>query len=341
MMKNLILTRRDIIHAVLIIAGIAAILYGATWLRVSPGDITTAPHQALYRLSLSRLRQGGSIAGVSGQMSYRIEDACDGWNVSQKFSMQFVYPESGAAWLVSDYSTFESKDGKRFQFATRRLKDGQVTEEILGKAQRSADGSGTIEYQRPRVASVALPADVLFPNQHTLKILEAAASGQKILFVPLFDGSDLSLGTDVNNVMMPAKKPYIAKVEDITPIKPMPMDDGDDDSDAAGAPPAQNLTPMTADALNHSPLINGTRAWRVRMAFYPRPDAIKIQDDNAADPDAGNDDAAADDQDLIPDYEMTMILHSNGVVSSFTLDYPDFSLDADLLSINEVARNSC
>jgi len=270
-------------------------------------------------------------------MSYRIEDVCDGWNVAQKFSMQFVYPEGPAAWLVSDYNTFESKDGKRFQFSTRRLKDGQVTEEIFGKAQRQGDGNGVIEYQRPQAARVPLPTDVLFPNQHTLKILEAAASGEKVIFIPLFDGSDTTLGADVNSVILPMKKPYVMKVEDVAPVKTMPVDDGDDEDTADSAPP-KTITPMSADALNQSPLIGGTRAWRIRMAFYPRPDALPAQDDGK-DASAAND--TADDTGLVPDYEMTMILHSNGVVSSFTLDYPDFSLDADLLSINEVAKNSC
>ena len=333
MIHKLILTRREIAVAAIIVVGIAAMLFGVSRLHHRSDDITTAPHQALYRLSLSRLHQLSNIAGVSGQMSYRIEDACDGWNVAQKFSMQFVYADAPAAWVVSDYNTFESKDGKRFQFSTRRLKDGQVTEEILGKAERHGSGGGTINYQRPKAAEVPLPADVLFPNQHTLKILEAAAAGQKIIFIPLFDGSDTTLGSDVNNVIMAVKKPYVVKIENIAPLRPLPPEANDDDSDEAAAP--QAITPMTADAINHSPLINGTRAWRIRMAFYPRPDALPAEDISA------DEDTVDSDTDILPDYEMTMILHSNGVVSSFTLDYPDFSLDADLLSIVEVAKNSC
>ena len=341
MLRNVILTRKHIAIAAAFVMVVAAAVYGFGQWAPGGAEITTAPHQALYRLTLSRLRSGSSIAGVSGQMTYRIEDVCDGWNVAQRFNMQFVYPqivegENPSASVVSDYNTYESKDEKHFQFSTRRMRNGQVTEEILGKADRQSNGTGTIVYQRPRMAQVDLPTDVFFPNQHTLKILEAAAAGKKVVLFPLFDGSDTALATDVNNVISPAHKPYVVKVVDMTPVKLAPVDDTENDNadtvDTSATPAAaQTVTPMTADALNHNPLIENTRAWRIRMAFFSRSDALKTGVDSSSDEHAS----------MEPDYEMTMILHSNGVVSSCTLDYPDFSLDADLISIAEVAKNGC
>lgn len=331
-MKKLILARRRFLILVLVLGVVAAVVAGWQYWPHSDDAITTAPHQALYQIRLSKLRQGSQIAGVSGYMSYRIEDACEGWNVAQKFSMQFVYPENPSSWLVSDYNTYESKDGRHFQFSTRRLKNGELTDEVLGKVDRTAPGGGAIEYQKPILARVPLPEDVLFPNQHTLKTLEAARNGQTMIFLPLFDGSDQSIGTDVNNLISPVKKPYRIKVVSIEPVKAPETDEESDHTavqeELQDSPPPQS---MSEDALNNSPLVKDVRAWQIRMAFYPRPDFAKP---------AGGEEAA-DEESLTPDYEMTVTLHANGVVSGFTLDYPEFSLDADLISIAEVAENSC
>lgn len=335
----LILTRARVIAVAVVLAVVAVTLYFSQNLWQSANAIRIAPHQALYQLTLTRLHQANNIADVRGQMSYRIEDACDGWNVAQKFDLQFVYTEASAALITSDYNTYESKDGRHYQFSTRRMHDGQLTDEILGKAERRDPlGNGVIDYQKPKVAQAVLPADVLFPTQHTLALLRAAAEGKTWFHQPLFDGSDLSLATDVSAFIGHANKPYVVKIEEIVPIQKLDADDGDD-SAAAETPPT--IKPMTAAELNANPLIADTRAWRLRMAFYPRADAIPAEDkdksDAAADIDPEDDPANA----ITPDYEMTMVLHSNGVVSSMTLDYPDFSLDARLLSIAEVARNSC
>lgn len=328
----MILTRARILLILLILCGVAGTLYLARDLWLGGGEIGIAPHQALYAMNMTRLRQANTIADVRGQMFYRIEDACDGWNVAQKFNLQFVYTEAPSALITSDYNTYESKDGRRYQFSTRRFRDSQLTDEILGKAERKdTAGNGTITYQRPKSVEAAIPANVLFPTQHTLEILRNAASGQKWFNSPLFDGSDLSIATDVNGFILKKNKPYVVRVEEVTPVVASPDDDVATASEDDLAPGPK---PMTAESLNAHPLISGTRAWQLRLAFYPRDQVITPE---PKDGETSDDPAKS----LTPDYEMTMVLHSDGVVSAFTLDYPDFSLDAHLLSIAEVARNSC
>jgi len=337
----MILTRTRAFLILIVLCLAAAGLYAARGLFQTAGEISIAPHQALYQMTLSRLHQANEIADVRGQMSYRIEDVCDGWNVAQRFNLQFVYTDQPSALVVSDYNTYESKDGRRYQFSTRRTHGGQLTDEILGRAERSAQGDGTITYQKPQSATASLPPNVLFPTQHTLAILRDAAAGQRWFSAPLFDGSDLSKATDVTTFIRPQYKPYIIKVTEIAPIKFAPVpDDGEDVAsmkDEVKHAPTSAPRAMTAEQINAMPLLSNTHAWRLRMAFYTRGDAI------VADADKKNPVAAEDDplNSITPDYEMTMILHSNGVVSSFTLDYPDFSLNARLLSIAEVSGNSC
>jgi hypothetical protein len=189
-----------------------------------------------------------------------------------------------------------------------------------------------------------MAAEVLFPAQHTHALLQAAVSGQKWFRRPLFDGSDGSDRTDVSGFIARGAKGQVAKIEEIVPL-PIMADPATTPvlPDSPKTPVVQqddgSPKPMTAEAMNASPLVAGTRAWRIRLAFYPAP--VAATEDESADPEA--EEAAADDDTphLTPDYEMTMVLHSNGLVSSFTLDYPDFSLDARLLSIAEIAKNGC
>lgn len=59
-------------------------------------------------------------------------------------------------------------------------------------------------------------------------------------------------------------------------------------------------------------LLNG-RAWRVRLAFFK-----------------------TDSQDAEPQYEMTAILHQNGVISDVVIDYPTFTIHQALSAIEEL-----
>jgi len=338
----MILTRTRAFLILIVLCLVAATLYVTRDMWEGGALIGIAPHQALYQMTMTRLMQTNEIADVRGQMSYRIEDACDGWNVAQKFNLQFVYTDAPTALVTSDYNTYESKDGKRYEFSTRRMRNGQLTDEILGKAERKdAAGNGTIAYQKPKVAEIPLPAEVLFPTQHTLAILRAAQAGQTWFAAPLFDGSDLAKASDVTSFIQTQRKPYIMQVKELVPLKFVPLPDAGDDTTAVPAVVVETLKApraMTSDAINASPLLSNTKAWRLRMAFYTRGDAITADDKKDAAAISPEDDPL---NSTVPDYEMTMILHSNGVVSSFTLDYPDFSLYARLLSIAEVARNSC
>lgn len=69
---------------------------------------------------------------------------------------------------------------------------------------------------------------------------------------------------------------------------------------------------------------------RVRVAFYP-PAGTGDEPDGKAAADAG-------DQ---PEYEMTMTVHDNGVVSDYDYDYQDFSVHGQLKAIQALPRPHC
>ncbi len=68
---------------------------------------------------------------------------------------------------------------------------------------------------------------------------------------------------------------------------------------------------------------------RVRIAFYP---AAGTGD---------QDGQAAIDTNEQPEYEMTMTVHDNGVVSDYDYDYEDFSVHGSLMAIQALPRPHC
>src|SRR3546814_3235246 len=77
-------------------------------------------------------------------------------------------------------SSFESLDGTLYRFEARTEIGGETIEEVRGKAERPARGEpGIAVYQVPDGTTVELPADTLFPYEHTVFVLEAAAQGKR------------------------------------------------------------------------------------------------------------------------------------------------------------------
>ena len=66
------------------------------------------------------------------------------------------------------------------------------------------------------------------------------------------------------------------------------------------------------------PQLDKTTYWPIRMAFF-----------------------SAEKQQLEPDYEITINLHDNGVVSGLILDYGDLIIDVELMEIDYLQRASC
>ncbi len=148
-----------------------------------------AAHRAFYKLSLDDTHAGDVVA-ASGTMSYEVMDACDGWAVQQRLDMIVTNRDSQDVRMVSDYATWESKDGLKMRFRMRQTTDTATTEVTSGEA--SVDrpgGSGEVRYALPKPNVQKLPMGTLFPMWHTATIIAAAEQGKKVLSLPLFDGT--------------------------------------------------------------------------------------------------------------------------------------------------------
>ena len=174
-------------------------------------NTASAAHRAIYNLTLSSSR-GGEVVAARGTMGYEVIDACDGWAVRQRLSMTLTNSEGQNIQMVSDYATWEAKDGLKFRFHMKQTTDSAVTSQTDGDAKlEKAGGPGDAHYTVPEDSTKELPAGTLFPMAHTSAILAAAQSGKKFLALPLFDGTDDAGAEDSSVVVLDWKKPEASK----------------------------------------------------------------------------------------------------------------------------------
>ncbi|MDQ1078362.1 EipB family protein [Pseudoroseomonas cervicalis] len=174
-----------------------------------PGSEALAPHRAAYRLQLDRVRQGSDVIQADGAMLFEVMDACDGWTTRQRLQLNLIDRSGQNVETSSDYSTWESKDGRRLRFTLTQMAQGAVTQRISGEAELDKpEGRGTVRYEQPSTSTVELPNGTLLPTVHTLRALQLAQAGQqRMLVAPLFDGTSEEGAQDSTTILSPWSPP--------------------------------------------------------------------------------------------------------------------------------------
>jgi hypothetical protein len=177
-----------------------------------------AAHRALYNLSLASSKDG-DVSAATGKMAYEVIDACDGWAVRQRLDMVITNRDGQDINMVSDYTTWESKDGLRLRFRMKQTTDTAVTSEVAGDAKLdSVGGPGMVHYTVPSESTKALPPGTLFPMAHTAAIIAAAEQGKKALFIPLFDGTTADGAQDSSVAVVHWNGPTTSKWADLSKL---------------------------------------------------------------------------------------------------------------------------
>src|SRR5277367_2203874 len=96
--------------------------------------VEISPHRALYTMSRDTAKPGSGVVNATGAMVYEWGETCDGWTVQQRFRLRLMYEDSDPVELSSTLVSWESKDGLRYRFNERRLKNGEADEEVKGEA---------------------------------------------------------------------------------------------------------------------------------------------------------------------------------------------------------------
>jgi hypothetical protein len=215
----------------------AALILGLAGM-VSPSRATDlAAHRAVYDLKLDNTR-GSDVAAASGTMAYEVQDVCDGWAVRQRLQMTVTNRDGQDIQMISDYTTWESKDGLKLRFRMRQTTDQAVTSDVSGDASLAPNGGpGTAHYTTPEETTKELPKGTLFPMAHTAAIIAAAEAGKKVIGVPLFDGTTASGAQDSSIVITSWNPPHDEKWPDLAKLPSGRMHIAFFDRDAASQQP--------------------------------------------------------------------------------------------------------
>lgn len=152
--------------------------------------VTHASHRAFYEIRIGRVEAGSNIVDARGRMVAEWRQACDGWSSSQRLVVSMAPGEGEPIDSEVVMTSFEALDGTLFSFDSETRIGGETVEAVKGAAERDGRGkAGRAIYKVPRGVAVDLPADTVFPFEHTVAVIEAAEKGQSRAFSHYFDGS--------------------------------------------------------------------------------------------------------------------------------------------------------
>lgn len=241
-------------------------------------------HKALYKIEMVEKRSSAQVLNISGEMYFEWKPVCQAWTTDHRFSLLYEYAETPPLRITSDFTTYERHAGDSFDFNSRRRRDGEVYEELRGHAGIKKGQAGQAVFNLPPGLRYDLPEGTFFPMSHTVAVLQAAQQGKKFLHATIFDGSDNEGPTEVNA--------FIGKsVNGMGRVTPSPA-----------------IAPALID----------TKAWSVRLAFFP----LKSEEADS-------------------DYEMDVVMHENGVISDMYVDYKDFAVTQKLVALEAVEGETC
>ncbi len=148
------------------------------------------PHRASYVLSMLKTDGRSGIVDVRGALIYEIAEACNGWTVSHRMRIKLTHRSGREIAMETDFSSWETKDGRQFRFESSSLHDGKSIENISGRAELDGPGKGgTATFSAPKKRRIALPPGTLFPVAHTAVVLKRALAGERLTWKLVFDGT--------------------------------------------------------------------------------------------------------------------------------------------------------
>ena len=168
---------------------IAALLAATTGTAALASSMAAlAPHRAVYDLELKDASERSGIKQLTGRMVYEFNGSvCDGFTTTLRYVTKI---DNGEAQRLTDQqtTTFESGDGKSFEFLTKNFVDKAIDKETRGKAQVTDTGLA-VEVTKPAEAKHELEKS-FFPTTHLVDLLTRAESGEKFYETKIFDGTE-------------------------------------------------------------------------------------------------------------------------------------------------------
>ena len=166
--------------------------------QVAP-KIEVAPHRAVYQMTLASAKSGSGVVSAKGALAFEWGDSCDGWTVEQRYKLTLTLAQPGAVEIVTNYATWESKDGLDYRFNVRKTRNGKPDNDVSGQARLDGPGKkGKAEFTLPEKLTMDLPAGTVFPTEHTLVLLKQALADKTVVSRKVFDGATADGAAEVN-----------------------------------------------------------------------------------------------------------------------------------------------
>ena len=154
--------------------------------------VPLASHRAVYDLSLNETAAGSGIGDVAGRMVLEfVGTECDGYTLNMRIVTRFLLRNGNENIADTRTTSWESGDGREFRFSTQQYVNNTITEDSRGNAERGEGGEpGKAVLEKPERKEVLLPAETVFPVEHTRRIIDKALAGELMDHSLVYDGSE-------------------------------------------------------------------------------------------------------------------------------------------------------
>ncbi|GGA82244.1 ATP-binding protein [Brucella endophytica] len=174
--------------SVLAAASLAGFAF-APFQAAAASPVALVPHRAVYDLQLDKADDKSGIAGLTGRMVYEFNgSACEGYTTNFRFVTRIDMDEAPPRLTDQQTTTYESGDGKQFNFVNKTFIDKELSKEVRGEAKLTPDTT-EVSLTKPESKKVMLERSQ-FPTHHMEELISKAEAGEAFYQATMFDGSE-------------------------------------------------------------------------------------------------------------------------------------------------------
>lgn len=147
-------------------------------------------YRAQYEVTLIPGGTGRDIAGIRGRLVTEFKSCTGGYSETQRFVADMTNSDEQTHRADFSATTWESTDGKSFDFRISDVIMGKGAQRYEGRAETARNGEGSARFTVPG-GTLALPQGTLFPTEYAERLIAAARAGQTSFSATVFHGDDV------------------------------------------------------------------------------------------------------------------------------------------------------